>query len=123
MMSEVQAIAARIAAQMERQHISYGELAQATGLSKSTLQRYATGETRKIPADSLASIAAALGVSTAALLGDDAALVHDDEELTAYLEELKNRDEMRMLFSLARGCTREEVEQAVRIIEVLRRQE
>ena len=68
-------------------------------------------------------IAAALGVSTAALLGDEAALVHDDEELTAYLEELKNRDEMRMLFSLARGCTREEVEQAVRIIEVLRRQE
>ena len=123
MMSEVQAIAARIAAEMGRRHISYGELAQVTGLSKSTLQRYATGETRKIPADRLESIATALGVSTAALLGDEAALVHDDEELTAYLDELKNRDEMRMLFSLARGCTREEVEQAVRIIEVLRRQE
>lgn len=122
-MSEVQAIAARIAAEMGRRHISYGELAHTTGLSKSTLQRYATGQTRKIPADRLESIAAALGVSTAALLGDDAALVHDDRELTAYLEELKNRDEMRMLFSLARGCTREEVEQAVRIIEVLRKQE
>jgi transcriptional regulator with XRE-family HTH domain len=122
-MSEVQAIAARIAAEMGRRHISYGELAHTTGLSKSTLQRYATGQTRKIPADRLERIAAALGVSTAALLGDDAALVHDDRELTAYLEELKNRDEMRMLFSLARGCTREEVEQAVRIIEVLRKQE
>ncbi len=122
-MSEVQAIAARIAAQMAERHISYGELSQATGISKSTLQRYVTGETKKIPADRLESIAAALSTSVSALMGEDASLINDDRELTAYLEELKNRDEMRMLFSLARGCTREEVEQAVRIIEVLRKQE
>ena len=45
----------------------------------------------------------------------------DDEELAEYLEELKNRSEMRMLFKLSKGATKEEVEQAVRIIEALRK--
>lgn len=44
-----------------------------------------------------------------------------EEELLEYLEELKNRSEMRMLFKLSRGCTKSEVEQAVRIIEALRK--
>ena len=44
-----------------------------------------------------------------------------DTELTGYLEELKNRPEMRMLFSLAKGATKEDVEQAVAIIEALRK--
>ena len=43
----------------------------------------------------------------------------DDLELQDYLEELKNRDEMRMLFSLAKGATKEDVLQAVKIIEAL----
>ena len=50
-------------------------------------------------------------------------LVNEDEELTEYLEELKNRSEMRMLFSVTSKCTKEEVEQAVRIIEALRNEE
>ena len=62
-------------------------------------------------------------VSTDYLLGkEEKPLVNNDEELTEYLEELKNRDEMRMLFSVTKNCTKEEVEQAVRIIEALRKQ-
>ena len=38
-----------------------------------------------------------------------------------YLEELKNRPEMRMLFSLAKGATKEDIEQAVKIIEALKK--
>lgn len=44
-----------------------------------------------------------------------------NDELSEYLEELKNRPEMRMLFSLAKGATKEDVEQAVAIIEALRK--
>ena len=40
-----------------------------------------------------------------------------DEELQEYLEQLKTRPEMRMLFSLTKGATKEEVERAVKIIE------
>ena len=43
------------------------------------------------------------------------------DELSEYLEELKSRPEMRMLFSLAKGATKEDVEQAVAIIEALRK--
>lgn len=50
--------------------------------------------------------------------GDE--LINGDAELTEYLEELKNRDEMRMLFKLAKGATKEDVERAVAIIEALR---
>lgn len=45
----------------------------------------------------------------------------EDDELTEYLEELRNRPEMKMLFSLAKGATKEDVEQAVAIIEALRK--
>lgn len=47
-------------------------------------------------------------------------LVNDDAELTEYLEVLKTRPEMRMLFQLSKDATKEDVETAVRIIEALR---
>jgi len=62
--------------------ISYGELSLLTGIPKSALQRYATGETEKIPFDRLELIAKALGTTSACLTGrDDAALrpVSDDD--------------------------------------------
>lgn len=45
----------------------------------------------------------------------------EEYELAEYLEELKTRPEMKMLFSLAKGATKEDVEQAVAIIEALKR--
>nr|DAD68615.1 MAG TPA: repressor protein CI [Siphoviridae sp. ctABi4] len=47
----------------------------------------------------------------------------DDIELQKYLEELKNRSELRMLFSLTKGATKEDVKKAVRIIEALKKDE
>lgn len=49
--------------------ISYGELSNLTGIPKSALQRYATGETEKIPIDRLRIIAAAIGTSPEYLMG------------------------------------------------------
>lgn len=62
-------IAQRILKIMAEKKISYGELSKATGVPKSALQRYATGETDKIPIDRLELIAAALGVNTEYLVG------------------------------------------------------
>lgn len=47
----------------------------------------------------------------------------DDIELQQYLEELKNRPEMRMLFKVSVKATKEDVEQAVKIIEALKKDE
>ena len=67
----------------------------------------------------LPQIADFFGVSVDYLLGKEEPTA-EDGELQEYLEELKNRPEMRMLFSLAKGATKEDVEQAVAIIEALR---
>jgi len=72
----------------------------------------------------LVRIADYFGVSTDYLLGKEEQkekpLVNGDEELTEYLELLKTRPEMRMLFQLSKDATKEDVEAAVRIIEALR---
>jgi len=66
-------IAVRISKAMSEKKISYGELNKLTGIPKSALQRYATGETDKIPLDRLELIAEALGVSAEHLIGWDSA--------------------------------------------------
>lgn len=50
-------------------------------------------------------------------------LINGDEELTEYLEQLRTRPEMRMLFSISKNATKEDVERAVAIIEALRKTE
>lgn len=51
--------------------ISYGELSDKTGIPKSALQRYATGQTEKIPIDRLQIIASAIGTTPEFLMGWD----------------------------------------------------
>lgn len=72
--------------------------------------------------DKLAAVASYFGVTVDYLLsGQEPA--GQDPEIDEYLEELRSRSEMRMLFKLAKNATKEEVEQTVRIIEALRKRE
>lgn len=94
-------------------------------IPRSSLSELKSGRAKSISADKVAKIANLFGVSALYItdgIEEEKPLVNNDEELTEYLEELKNRDEMRMLFSVTKTCTKEEVEQAVRIIEALRKQ-
>ncbi len=49
--------------------LSYSYLSKISGISKSALQRYATGRTPKIPLHCIELLASALGVSAAYLMG------------------------------------------------------
>lgn len=62
-------VSERILELMQKHDLSYGKLAEITGVPKSALQRYATGETRKLSFDRLKIIADALGCTSAYLLG------------------------------------------------------
>lgn len=87
----LESIAERLMRSMKENNVTYVELAKATGISKSALQRYATGETEKIPLDRLESIAIAIGVSAAYLMGweDKKELVeHKPDELSSEDSEL-----------------------------------
>lgn len=62
-------ISDRILALIAKKELSYGTLSEITKIPKSALQRYATGETEKIPTDRLEIIANALNTSVEYLLG------------------------------------------------------
>ena len=65
-------IAIRLLEAYNRKGISYAELSEKTGIAKSALQRYITGATNKIPISRIETIAKALDVSAAYILGWEA---------------------------------------------------
>ncbi len=69
----------RINEAIEKSGYSYPELSRITGISKSSLQRYATGETKKIPIDCIEKIAQATNIDSRYLMGwEDETQPHDD---------------------------------------------
>ena len=106
----------------EGRGITGGRMCVELGLSKSLMTDLKAGRKKGITAETARKIADYFDVSVDRVLGTTAKpLINNDEELTNYLEMLKTRPEMRMLFQISRNATREEVEQAVRIIEALRK--
>jgi transcriptional regulator with XRE-family HTH domain len=61
----------RIKALIENSDLSYLELEKLTGIKKSSLQRYASGVTTKIPLDVIEKLSVAFNVSQEYLMGWD----------------------------------------------------
>ena len=59
----------RIKSLYEQSDMSYQELEKLTGIKKSSLQRYASGVTTKVPSDVIEKLASAFNVSPAYLMG------------------------------------------------------
>ena len=64
-------ISIRLLELINNSNVSYGELSKRTGIPKSALQRYATGETEKIPITRIELIAKAHNTSAAYIMGWD----------------------------------------------------
>lgn len=94
------------------------ELGKRIGVAESTISQYESGK-RQPDYETLLKLSDYLGVSVDDLLGKE----KNEVELDEYLEQIKNRPEMRMLFKLAANATKEDVEQAVRIIEAIRKKD
>lgn len=61
----------KLANAMREKKISIRELSDRTGVPKSAIQRYTSGETEKIPIDRMQRMAEALGISPASVMGWD----------------------------------------------------
>lgn len=99
-------------------------MCRSAGVSRASLSDLKMGRNQTLSAETLSKIAVYFDVSVDYLLGKEEKekpLINGDEELTEYVEMLKNRPECRMLFQLSKNATKEDVEAAVRIIEALRK--
>ena len=92
------------------------EVADKLGISVSTFSSWCTGA--KMPRmDKIELLANYFGVQKSDLIEDKT--IEEQTELEEYLEYLRTRPEMKMLFSLTKGASKEDVEKAVKIIETL----
>ena len=97
--------------------MSYQDLADKTGMSKSTLQRYETGAIKNIPLDKLSDLAEALQLDPIYLMGIDPPSYYIDPEAAQLAQELYTRPEMRVLFDASKKLSKEDVEMFTALIE------
>lgn len=108
----------RIAYYRERAGLSQVELAEKIGITKQLLWKYENDHITNIPLENIALLADALHVDPAVLSGWKEE--GEDEELLEYLEELRTRPEMKMLFDSSRHMSIDQVKAIVAMIEGFR---
>lgn len=100
----------------KKKGLTQSEVAETVGTTQGSLSGWENNR-YDIPSEFVGRLCALFDCTPDYLLAED--LVNEDPELTEYLDQLKNRPEMRMLFSLAKSATKSDVEKAVKIIEAL----
>ena len=91
------------------------------GMSKSSYKRWKTPN--GLPSgDTIKKIADYFGVSVGYLLGDEEKpdTVEDDAELSEMLETMRNDEDVRALFKLAKGASKEDLRAAGAFLKTLR---
>lgn len=96
------------------------DIVEAFGITASTVSDWAKG--KKYPrVDKMQMLADYFGVLKSDLIEEHIETqLTDDIELQEYLEELKNRSEMRLLFKTAKKTTKENIQKTVKILEALK---
>jgi transcriptional regulator with XRE-family HTH domain len=102
----------RIKALIEQSKMSYQELEKTTGIKKSSLQRYASGVTTKIPLDVIEKLATAFDVSQEYLMG------WDEKEEKKTLEEPQLTEGEKMMLELFRSIPEERQPEALELLRV-----
>lgn len=119
-------IAQRLKELMDKNNLSNSKLAKEIGVHTSSVSRWLDG--KPITGDNLSKVCAYFSVSVDYLIGatnviNDAgskkspsksgegyhAIDYVDDELKEYLDELRNRPEMRMLFSTTKHATKAQI--------------
>lgn len=104
---------------LRKEHgMSQQVLAGKAGMSRSAIGMYETGK-REPDLDTLQLFARIFSVDMNTLITGTSASAASDE-MDELLETLRSREDMRMLFKLAKDATPADVRSAVKIIEALR---
>lgn len=92
----------------------------ACGVTKSTVGKWESGMIANMRRDKLTLLADVLELPVESLIGGKEP--EDTDEIEEYLTVLRHRPEMKMLFSVSKKASKEDIEKAVRIIEALKEQ-
>lgn len=120
---------------MDEKNISYRELSELTGIPKSTLQRYVTNSTSKIPIEYANILANKLNISLSWLMGNDRSEFHSqfgtDQELREYFadqpqlldmyREIQQSDSLQLLFDSTKGLSPEDLKPVLEYIYTIRK--
>lgn len=104
---------------------SYQDLADKTGMSKSTLQRYEAGAIKNIPLDKVKDLARGLSVTPEWLMGWDSpkTTYYLDPEAAEIAQEVYERPELKLLFDASRNVSAEDLAFVVGMIDRMKKNE
>ncbi|WP_312636995.1 helix-turn-helix transcriptional regulator [Oscillibacter sp.] len=110
-----------IKSECEKNGITVSAMCLELGMSKSMMSDLHSGKKKSLSAEKLSKIANYFNVSVDYLLTGEqknqAPIDVVDEDLRDYLDELRNRPEMRMLFSTTKNATKAQIEAIVKMVE------
>lgn len=132
-MTKTNTFAQRLQFVMDEKNVTRSQVAKAIGINKGNLTRYLNGDYEP-KHDVLHRLAELFRVTDEWLMGYDAPMMADDPRVTAQKEDLVNGDpeltelltrarddpNIRMLFSVTKGATAKDIEQAIKIIQALK---
>lgn len=98
------------------------DIARLLNVSKSTVSAYCKG-TQMPRMDKVEILSQHFNVLKSELLEDSSAAAPEQTEEQQLLEYYRSREDMRMLFKLAKGATAEDIKTAAAIIEALRKKD
>jgi len=113
----------RIAARRKELNMTQEELAKKMGYkSKSSINKIEK-ESSNVPLTKLEKVAKALDCDPQYLMGwdeEEKPLVNNDPELTELLESVRDNPDLRMLFSVTKDATPEDIKKTIQIIQMFR---
>ncbi len=110
----------RIRDARKRKKLTQKDLADLIGAKHNSVSNWENDQNKPDP-DTIELLCGVLDVTPSYLLGYDEGISStNDDEINEYLEELHKRPEMKTLFSVAKKATKEDIEKAVKIIEMLK---
>jgi len=116
-----QTMANNIRYYMDQKGVTSVEMCRVLNVPASTFSYWLNARTYP-RIDKIEKMANYFGISKADLVEErsEKPLVNNDEELTEMLEELRDRSDLRMLFSLTKNATKEDIQKTIQIIQMFR---
>nr|WP_315022963.1 helix-turn-helix transcriptional regulator [uncultured Aminipila sp.] len=103
---------------------SFQDLADLTGMSKSTLQRYETGSIKNIPLDKLKDLAKALKVTPEWIMGWESSKPNNkyylNDDVAEIAQEIYEDKDLKMLFDASRKVSKDDMQLVIDMVKRLK---